>query len=60
MQKVQVRRDRPNGITWAFALAVAMLFVYLATLAVPEKDAEPVGANYGPRAGREPVGARES
>ena len=57
MQKVRVRRDRPNGITWAFALAVTMLFVYLATLAIPEKDAEPVGAQITRAIQLEPVSA---
>ena len=57
MQKVRVRRDRPNGITWAFALAVTMLFVYLATLAIPEKDAEPVGAQITRGIQLEPVSA---
>ena len=57
MQKVRVRRDHPNGITWAFALMVTMLFVYLATLAIPEKDAEPVGAQITRAIQLEPVSA---
>lgn len=45
-QRVRVRRDRPSAITWAFAIAVAMLFVYLATLAVPARvrEDEPASA----------------
>ena len=57
MQKVRGRRDRPHGITWAFALAVTMLFVYLATLAIPEKEAEPVGARITRAIQLEPVSA---
>lgn len=57
MQKVRVRRDRPSGITRAFALAVTMLFVYLATLAVPEKEAQPVGARITRAIQLEPVSA---
>lgn len=39
-QRVRVRRDRPSAVTWAFAIAVAMLFVYLATLSVPARESE--------------------
>ena len=39
MAKVRVRRDRPTALSWAVALAVTMLAVYLITLsAVPEAE----------------------
>lgn len=46
MAKVRVRRDRPSGLTWAIALAVTMLAVYLATLSapVPRQEAESASA----------------
>lgn len=41
MQKrVRVRRDRPSALSWALALAVTMLAVYLATLTTPAKPPE--------------------
>ena len=33
--RVRVRRDRPSALTWALALAVTMLAVYLITLSAP-------------------------
>lgn len=39
MAKVRVRRDRPTALSWAVALAVTMLAVYLITLsAVPQAE----------------------
>ena len=39
MQKrVRVRRDRPSALSWALALAVTMLAVYLITLSAPRPD----------------------
>lgn len=34
-QRVRVRRDRPSALTWAVALAVTMLAVWLITLSAP-------------------------
>lgn len=47
MQKrVRVRRDRPSALSWALALAVTMLAVYLVTLSAPAviPEAEEAGA----------------
>ena len=53
MQKrVQVRRDRPSVLSWAVALMVTMLAVWLITLSTP--DAEKIAdAATGPRVTRE-------
>lgn len=52
LERVRVRRDRPSVLTWALALAVTMLAVYLVTLSVP--DGEPVKtASSGVRVTRE-------
>lgn len=37
--RVRVRRDRPSAVTWALALAVTMLAVYMITLSVPSEEA---------------------
>lgn len=34
-QRVRVRRERPSALSWAIALAVTMLAVYLVTLSAP-------------------------
>lgn len=40
--RVRVRRDRPSALSWAVALAVTMLAVYLITLSAPAaKKAQP-------------------
>lgn len=50
--RVRVRRDRPSALTWAIALAVTMLAVYLITLSAPEKK-EVEDASTGVRVTRE-------
>ena len=48
MTKVRVRRDRPTALSWAVALAVTMLAVYLITLSVaPKEDAAESAAVQG-------------
>jgi len=37
-ERVRVRRERPSALSWAIALAVTMLTVYLITLGVPAGD----------------------
>ena len=50
MTKVRVRRDRPTALSWAVALAVTMLAVYLITLSVaPKEDAAESAAVQGER-----------
>ena len=50
MAKVRVRRDRPTALSWAVALAVTMLAVYLITLiAAPKEDAAESAAVQGER-----------
>ncbi len=36
--RVRVRRERPSALSWALALAVTMLAVYLITLSVPDGE----------------------
>ena len=36
--RVRVRRDRPSALSWALALALTMLAVYLITLSAPSPD----------------------
>ena len=51
--RVRVRRDWPSALSWALALAVTMLAVYLITLSVPQpNDAEETAAR-GARVTRE-------
>lgn len=45
-QRIRVRRDRPSALTWALALAVTMLAVYLITLSAPiEEEAQDASAD---------------
>ena len=44
-KQVRVRRDRPSALTWAIALAVTMLAVYLVTLSAPEPQEEAESAS---------------
>lgn len=45
LNRVRVRRDRPSALSWAVALAVTMLAVYLITLSAPgETEAEDASA----------------
>lgn len=37
-ERVRVRRERPSALTWAIALAVTMLAVYLITLSAPGEE----------------------
>ena len=54
MQKrVRVRRDRPSALSWALALAVTMLAVYLITLSAPRPDDAEEAAAPGVRVTRE-------
>ena len=38
LRTVRVRRDRPSALTWAVALAITMLMVYLLTLGTGYTD----------------------
>lgn len=43
-ERVRVRRDRPSALSWAFALAVTMLAVWLVTLRPLRPAAQPAAA----------------
>lgn len=45
--RVRVRRDRPSALSWAFALALTMLAVYLITLSAPSSDGGEASASSG-------------
>jgi len=49
--QVRVRRERPSGLSWAVALMIAMVMVYIVTLSVDDEQAEDVFA--GPKVIRE-------
>lgn len=52
LNRVRVRRDRPSALSWALALAVTMLAVYLITLSAPGAQ-EAEDASSGVRVTRE-------
>ena len=37
-QRIRVRRERPSALSWAIALAVTMLAVYVVTLGIPDQS----------------------
>lgn len=40
--RIRIRRERPSALSWAIALAVTMLAVYLITLSTPAERPQPV------------------
>lgn len=51
-ERVRVRRERPSALSWAIALAVTMLAVYLVTLSAPREE-KAADASAGVRITRE-------